>query len=150
MIGPDPNGSALPVSPSRHRILTIVLRGVSLEVPEGSIVALLGPNGAGKTTTLRVITGLLRIHEGHVTKGELRWQGELPNRASLFLCAGPFRPSRPARWTQMVFYTVLTIGEQPSARPFATVAVSSDGGRSFGFRSMPCRVGQLTAKATIE
>ena len=50
-----------------------VLHGLSLEVSEGEIVALLGPNGAGKTTALRAITGLLRIHEGRVTKGHVRF-----------------------------------------------------------------------------
>jgi branched-chain amino acid transport system ATP-binding protein len=49
----------------------LVLRGVSLEVPEGKIVALLGGNGAGKTTLLRAITGLLDVHEGEITKGRI-------------------------------------------------------------------------------
>jgi branched-chain amino acid transport system ATP-binding protein len=48
-----------------------VLRGVSLEVPTGQIVALLGSNGAGKTSLLRAISGLLDIHEGAVTKGQI-------------------------------------------------------------------------------
>ncbi|GAB3427692.1 ABC transporter ATP-binding protein [Flindersiella endophytica] len=48
-----------------------VLRGVSLEVPEGSIVALLGANGAGKTTLVRALTGLLDVQRGKVTKGEV-------------------------------------------------------------------------------
>ena len=52
-----------------------VLRGVSLDLPEGGIIALLGPNGAGKTTTLRAITGLLDIHEGRVTKGTVQFEG---------------------------------------------------------------------------
>jgi branched-chain amino acid transport system ATP-binding protein len=47
----------------------LVLRGVSLAVPPGAIVALLGANGAGKTTLLRALTGLLDVHDGEVTKG---------------------------------------------------------------------------------
>jgi branched-chain amino acid transport system ATP-binding protein len=47
----------------------LVLKGVSVSVPEGSIVALLGANGAGKTTVLRAITGLLDVHRGKITKG---------------------------------------------------------------------------------
>ncbi|MDH3305901.1 MAG: ABC transporter ATP-binding protein [Acidimicrobiia bacterium] len=49
----------------------LVLRGISLDVPDGSIVALLGANGAGKTTTLRAISGLLDVHDGEVTKGDV-------------------------------------------------------------------------------
>jgi branched-chain amino acid transport system ATP-binding protein len=56
--------------------VVLVLRGISLEVPDGKIVALLGTNGAGKTTTLRAITGLLDMHEGDVTKGEVTFDGE--------------------------------------------------------------------------
>ena len=48
-----------------------VLRGVSLEVPDGKIVTLLGANGAGKTTTLRSISGLLHTQEGKVTRGQI-------------------------------------------------------------------------------
>ena len=54
----------------------LVLRGVSLEVPEGQIVALLGANGAGKTTTLKAISNLLRAERGEVTKGQILFQGE--------------------------------------------------------------------------
>ncbi|HZQ26476.1 MAG TPA: ABC transporter ATP-binding protein [Acidimicrobiales bacterium] len=53
----------------------LVLRGVSLDVPEGSIVALLGANGAGKTTLLRAVTGLLRMHRGAITKGTISLNG---------------------------------------------------------------------------
>ncbi len=53
----------------------LVLRGLSIEVPEGQIVALLGSNGAGKTTTARAITGLLDVHEGRSTKGSIKWNG---------------------------------------------------------------------------
>jgi branched-chain amino acid transport system ATP-binding protein len=55
--------------------VALVLRGVSLEVPEGAIVALLGANGAGKTTLLRAITGLLGVHRGKVTKGSVELEG---------------------------------------------------------------------------
>jgi len=54
----------------------LVLRGVSLEVAEGQIVALLGANGAGKTTTLKAISNLLRAERGEVTKGQILFQGE--------------------------------------------------------------------------
>jgi branched-chain amino acid transport system ATP-binding protein len=54
----------------------LVLRGVSLEVPHGSIVALLGANGAGKTTLLRSVSGLLKVHRGVVTKGNIELDGE--------------------------------------------------------------------------
>ncbi len=54
----------------------LVLRGLSLQVPEGQIVALLGSNGAGKTTTLRAVSGLLDVHEGDITKGTVSWNGE--------------------------------------------------------------------------
>ncbi len=55
--------------------VALVLRGVSLDVPQGAIVALLGANGAGKTTLLRAITGLLRVHRGEVTKGGVTFEG---------------------------------------------------------------------------
>ena len=55
--------------------VVLVLRGISIEVPDGKIVALLGANGAGKTTVLRAITGLLDVHEGDITKGEIHLEG---------------------------------------------------------------------------
>jgi branched-chain amino acid transport system ATP-binding protein len=54
----------------------LVLRGVSLRVPTGSIVALLGANGAGKTTLLRAMSGLLGVHDGEITKGSVTLDGE--------------------------------------------------------------------------
>ncbi|WP_246526624.1 ABC transporter ATP-binding protein [Plastoroseomonas hellenica] len=54
----------------------LVLRGLSLDVPQGEIVALLGANGAGKSTTLKAISGLLRTEDGAVTRGEIRFGGE--------------------------------------------------------------------------
>jgi len=54
----------------------LVLKGVSLEVPEGGIVALLGANGAGKTTTLKSVSNLLRSERGEVTKGTIEFRGE--------------------------------------------------------------------------
>ena len=53
-----------------------VLRGLSLRVPEGAIVALLGSNGAGKSTTLKSISGLLTLEDGEVTAGEVRFRGK--------------------------------------------------------------------------
>jgi len=53
----------------------LVLKGVSLAVPEGGIVALLGANGAGKTTALRAVSGLLRGERGEVTKGSIEFRG---------------------------------------------------------------------------
>src|SRR6266540_6285214 len=54
----------------------LVLKGVSLEVPQGGIVALLGANGAGKTTTLKAISNLLQSERGEVTKGSIVFDGE--------------------------------------------------------------------------
>lgn len=54
----------------------LVLKGVSLSVPEGGIVALLGGNGAGKTTTLKSISNLLKAERGEVTKGSIEMEGQ--------------------------------------------------------------------------
>jgi branched-chain amino acid transport system ATP-binding protein len=58
----------------------LVLKGVSLEVPAGRIVALLGANGAGKSTTLKAISGLLRPERGEVTEGSIEFMGERLDR----------------------------------------------------------------------
>ncbi len=57
----------------------LVLKGLSLEVNEGQIVALLGANGAGKTTTLKAISGLLKVEEGEVTDGTIEFLGQRIN-----------------------------------------------------------------------
>lgn len=54
----------------------LVLKGVSLEVPKGGVVALLGANGAGKTTTLKAISNLLSAERGEVTKGSILFEGQ--------------------------------------------------------------------------
>src|SRR5438067_2089598 len=58
----------------------LVLKGVSLDVPQGKIVALLGANGAGKTTTLKAISNLLGAERGDVTKGTIEFQGRRVDR----------------------------------------------------------------------
>ncbi len=57
----------------------LVLKGLSLVVPQGEIVALLGANGAGKSTTLKAISGLLKSEEGEVTDGEILFGGQKIN-----------------------------------------------------------------------
>src|ERR1700732_3652206 len=54
----------------------LVLRGLSMDVPQGAIVALLGANGAGKSTTLKAISGLLKTEDGEVTRGEILFKSE--------------------------------------------------------------------------
>jgi branched-chain amino acid transport system ATP-binding protein len=60
----------------------LVLRGLSLSVPEGEIVALLGSNGAGKSTTLKAVAGLLSSEHGEVTQGNILYQGRKITRAN--------------------------------------------------------------------
>lgn len=62
----------------------LVLKGVSLTVPEGGIVALLGANGAGKTTTLRAVSNLLHGERGEVTKGYIEYRGERIERLTAY------------------------------------------------------------------
>src|SRR5467141_3926562 len=84
--------SVVPKPESQHAYLAVsnieviydhvilVLKGVSLEVPQGRIVALLGANGAGKTTTLKAISNLLRAERGDVTKGTIEFAGKRVDR----------------------------------------------------------------------
>jgi branched-chain amino acid transport system ATP-binding protein len=65
-----------------YNAIALVLKGVSLTVPRGGIVALLGANGAGKTTTLKAISNLLRAERGEVTKGAILFEGERVDRLS--------------------------------------------------------------------
>jgi branched-chain amino acid transport system ATP-binding protein len=60
----------------------LVLRGLSLSVPEGKIIALLGSNGAGKSTTLKAVAGLLPSEHGEVTQGNIVYQGRRITRAN--------------------------------------------------------------------
>ncbi|MFH1083889.1 MAG: ABC transporter ATP-binding protein [Pseudomonadota bacterium] len=59
-----------------HEVI-LVLKGVSIVVPRGGIVALLGANGAGKSTTLKAISGLLKVEDGEVTDGAIEYEGKL-------------------------------------------------------------------------
>ncbi len=82
-VGDINNGTALLVVNNIEVIydhVILVLKGVSLEVPEGGIVALLGANGAGKTTTLKAISNLLKSERGVVTKGSIEYRGERTDR----------------------------------------------------------------------
>jgi branched-chain amino acid transport system ATP-binding protein len=58
----------------------LVLKGVSLRVDKGRIVAILGANGAGKTTTLKAVSNLLRAERGEVTKGSIELEGQRIDR----------------------------------------------------------------------
>jgi len=60
----------------RYDRVILVLKGLSLEVPEGQIVALLGANGAGKSTTLKAISGLLKSEDGEVSEGTIELDGQ--------------------------------------------------------------------------
>jgi branched-chain amino acid transport system ATP-binding protein len=65
-----------------YNSVALVLKGVSLTVPRGGIVALLGANGAGKTTALKAISNLIRAERGEVTKGAIVFEGERVDRLS--------------------------------------------------------------------
>ena len=60
--------------------MILVLKGISIEVPDARITTLLGGNGAGKTTTLKAISGILRAERGEVAKGSIEFAGERIDR----------------------------------------------------------------------
>ena len=53
----------------------LAIKGVSIQVPKGEMIALLGSNGAGKSTTLKAISGLLKAERGRVSRGEIKFEG---------------------------------------------------------------------------
>ncbi len=61
----------------RYHEVILVLKGVSIDVPKGGIVALLGANGAGKSTTLKAVSGLLKTEDGEVTDGAIEFEGRM-------------------------------------------------------------------------
>ena len=78
---PAPAATAAPLLAVRnievvYDNVILVLRGLSMDVPKGAIVALLGANGAGKSTTLKAISGLLKTEDGEVTRGEIVFEGQ--------------------------------------------------------------------------
>jgi len=80
---PTPAGSEALLSVRNIEVVydevILVLRGLSLDVPRGAVVALLGANGAGKSTTLKAISGLLKTENGAVTRGEILFDNERIN-----------------------------------------------------------------------
>ena len=82
MATPEPAAAILSVNNIEvvYDHVVLVLKGVSLSVPTGGIVALLGANGAGKTTTLKAISSLLRAERGDVTKGSIQFAGDRVDR----------------------------------------------------------------------
>ena len=76
------NGTILKISniEVRYHEVILVLKGISIEVPGGGIVALLGANGAGKSTTLKAVSGLLKHEDGEITDGAIEFLGERIHR----------------------------------------------------------------------
>ena len=100
------------------------LRGVSLSVDEGAVVALLGSNGAGKTTLLRALSGTLRLHRGRVDRGEMR----LPRREPQGTRPRPLRRQRLVQVPEgRRIFTRLTVEENLKA---GGLAVRDRGGRA--------------------
>lgn len=68
----------------RYHEVILVLKGVSIDLPRGGIVALLGANGAGKSTTLKAISGLLKTEDGEVTDGAIEFEGDIIHHKPAF------------------------------------------------------------------
>jgi len=77
--------------------VVLALRGVSLAVPDGEIIALLGSNGAGKSTLLRALTGLLKIHDAEITKGSVTLDDKSLNKIRPERIASPATTAATAR-----------------------------------------------------
>jgi branched-chain amino acid transport system ATP-binding protein len=78
------NGSILKINniEVKYHEVILVLKGVSIEVPRGGIIALLGANGAGKSTTLKSISGLLKHEDGRITDGSIEFEGQRIDKLS--------------------------------------------------------------------
>lgn len=78
------NGSILKINniEVKYHEVILVLKGVSIEVPRGGIIALLGANGAGKSTTLKAISGLLKHEDGRITDGSIEFEGQRIDKLS--------------------------------------------------------------------
>jgi len=91
----------------------LVLKGLTMEVPEGKIVALLGANGAGKSTTLKAISGLLRSEEGEVSDGSIEFMGDSINNLhpEEIVCKGIFQVMEGRRvFEDMTVEENITVG----------------------------------------
>jgi branched-chain amino acid transport system ATP-binding protein len=107
------NGTILKISniEVRYHEVILVLKGISIEVPGGGIVALLGANGAGKSTTLKAVSGLLKHEDGEITDGAIEFLGERIHRLEaeeiskrgIFLVGGHLRPTGLKERLAMVF-----------------------------------------------
>lgn len=111
----------------------LAIRGISLEVEEGDIVALLGANGAGKSTTLKTISGLLAPERGAVTRGEVTF-GDVWRE----------HDADGARWCGKAAGK-LWCGEQHFAAGIAVVGI--DGGNRQCFHAMRRRQGEAVARS---
>ena len=111
--GPAPGAGPLALAIENIEVIynhsVQALRGLSIEVPAGSIVALLGSNGAGKTTTLKAASGILPFETGRVASGRIRVDTPVPATPAAIVATvagllarfpadGPFGCTLPARW----------------------------------------------------